>query len=231
MSDVKPDPSKAKASKEQKAAAAAERRRREAEELQEQRSAKLQAAETIGRQAEDALRAVRERARRRESLADHLRTFYGEVDKLAKGNRQIEATNLTVEQVNEIIRDAKAVVVSDVYLDRVKEFVPAGENPVYPDVLMVAATVQAAVRRAEPVLTGEETRLHGIWHNARTIAAAARLILESGGQPAKAEVEDALGEKPAMQWFYKAEDGGVYFNIDRFDGTDAEGLLGTAAGE
>lgn len=229
MSDVKADPSKAKTSKEQKAAAAAERRRREAEELQERRSAKLQAAERTIRQAEDALRAVRERTRRRESLADHLQTFYGEVDKLAKGNRQIEATNLTVEQANEIIRDAKAVVAGDVYLDRVKEFVPAGENPVYPDILMVAATVQAAVRRAEPGLAGEETRLQELWHNARTIAAAARLILENGEQPLRAEVEDALGEKPATQWFYKADDDLVYFKIDRFDDTDAESLLGTAA--
>ena len=229
MSDVRADPPKAKPSKEQKAAAAAERRRRKAEELQERRSVKLQAAETLAREAQGALLAVRERIRRRESLADHLQTFYGEVDKLAKGNRQTEATDLTVEQANEIIRDAKAVVAGDVYLDRVKEFVPAGENPVYPDVLMVAATVQAAVRRAEPVLTAEETRLHEIWHNARTIAAAARLILESGEQPLKAEVEDALGEKPAAQWFYKADDDRMYFHIGRFDDRDAETLLGTAA--
>jgi hypothetical protein len=229
VSDAKADSSKAKPSGEQKAAAAADRRRRKAGELQERRSAKLQAAETIVRQAGDALGVVRERIRRRESLADHLQTFYGEVDKLAKGNRQIEATALTVEQANEIIRDAKAVVTGDVYLDRVKEFVPAGENPVYPDVLMVAATVQAAVRRAEPVLAGEEARLHETWHNARTIAAAARLILESGEQPLKTEVEDALGEKPATQWFYKADDDCVYFKIDRFDDAEVERLLGTTA--
>lgn len=231
MSDVKGDSSKAKPSKEQKAGAAAERRRQKAEELQERRSAKLRAAEPVVRQAEEGLRAVRERIRRRESLADHLQTFYGEVDKLAKGNRQIEATDLTVEQANAIIRDAKAVVTGDVYLDRVKEFVPAGENPVYPDVLMVAATVQAAVRRAESVLAKEEKRLYEIWHNARTIAAAARLILEGGEQPLRTEVEGALGEKPATQWFYKAEDDRVYFDIGRFDATDTETLFGMAAEE
>ncbi len=228
MSDVKAEASKAKASKGQKAALAAERRRQKSDELRERRSAKLQVAEKTARQAEDALRTLRERIRRRKSLADHLQTFYGEVDKLAKGNRQIEATNLVVEQANEIIRDAKAVVAGDVYLDRVREFVPAGENPVYPDVLMIAATVQAAVRRAEPVLAGEETQQHEIWHNARTIAAAARLILESGDQPLREEVEDVLGEKSATQWFYKADDDHVYFDIDRFDNSDAESLLGTA---
>ena len=229
MSEVKANPSKVKPSKEQKAAAAAERRRQKAEELQERRSAKLLAVEPVIRQAEEGLRAVRERIRRRESLADHLHTFYVEVDKLAKGNRQMEATGLAVEQANEIIRDAKAVVAGDVYLDRVKEFVPAGENPVYPDVLMVTATVQAAVRRAESVLAEEEKRLYETWHNARTIAAAVRLILE-GGEPLKTEVEDALGEKPAPHWFYKADNDGVYFDIDRFDAMDAERLLG-AVGE
>jgi Tfp pilus assembly protein PilX len=229
MSDVKADPSKSKPSKEQKAAEAAERRRREAEDLRERRSAKLLAAESAVRQAEEALPAVGERIRSRGALADHLRAFYGEVDKLAKGNRQMEATDLTVEQANAIIRDAKTVVTGDVYLDRVKEFVPAGENPVYPDVLMVAATVQAAVRRAESALAEEEKRLHQTRHNARTIAAAARLILEDGEQPLKTGVQNALGEEPATEWFFEANDGEEYFDVERFDGTDAEKLFGTAA--
>lgn len=228
MSDVKTQSSKGKLTKEQKAAAAAERKRVKAENLRERHSAKLQAAEARLRQEGDALRAVRERIRRHDALSDHLQTFYGEVAKLAKGNRQIEATNLTVEQANEIIRDAKAIVTGDAYLDRVKEFVPAGENPVYPDVLMVAATVQAAVRRAGPVLKEEEERLHDAWRNVGTIAAAARLILDSGQQPLRAEVEEALGEKPATQWFYRADDDHFYFNIDQFDRMAVESLLGAA---
>ncbi len=227
MTDARADPSKPKLSKDQKAAAV-ERKRRRTDELRQRRSAKLRAAEPIVLEAEQGLRAVRDRMRRRDALADHLETFYGEVAKLAKGNRQIEATTLTVDQANEIIRDAKAVVVGDVYLDRVKEFVPAGENPVYPDVLMVAATVQAAVRRAKSVLAEEETRLFETWHNAGTIAAAIRLILETGEQPLWAEVKNALGEKPAKEWFLKADDERVYFDIDRLDKTRDEALFASA---
>jgi len=123
---------------------------------------------------------------------------------------------------------AKGVVVGDVYLDRVKEFVPAGENPVYPDVLMVAATVQAAVRRAKSVLAEEEKRLHEAWQNAGTIAAAIRLVLESGEQPLWTEVKDALGEKPAKDWFFKAENESVYFDIERLDAMSEEALFAKA---
>ncbi len=228
MTEARADPSKPRPSKDQKSAAAAERKRRNTYELREQRSAKLRAAEPIARESEQGLRAVRDRIRRRDALADHLETFYGEVDKLAKGNRQIEATTLTVDQANEIIRDAKTIVVGDVYLDRVKEFVPAGENAVYPDVLMVAATVQAAVRRAKSVLSEEETRLFETWRNAGTIAAAIRLILETGEQPLWTEVKDALGEKPAKQWFFKADDERVYFDINRLDKTREEALFANA---
>lgn len=231
MSDAKGDPPKSKRSEDRKGGAAAERKRLRMAELRERRSAKLLAAESKLRQADAALRALREQVRRREALADHLDTFYAEVDKLAKGNRQIEATNLAVNQANEIIRDAKAVVAGDVYLDRVKEFVPAGENPIYPDVLLVAATVQAAVRRTKSVLAEEEKRLYETWLQAGTLAAAAGLLLEHGETPLWADVKHALGEKPAVQWFYNAEDDRTYFNLDRFDAADEEALFSTAAGE
>jgi len=57
----------------------------------------------------------------------------------------MEATPLIVEQVNDIIRDAKSIIEGDPYLDRVKEFVPAGNNPTYPDVLLVARSVQTSM--------------------------------------------------------------------------------------
>ena len=85
MSDVKGDASKVKTSKPQKAAAAVERRRRQAEELSQRRAGQLQAAEEAMRQAEEPLRVVQTRVQRRHNLADHLQTFYAEVDKLAKG--------------------------------------------------------------------------------------------------------------------------------------------------
>ena len=148
-----------------------------------------------------------------------------EVDKLAKGNRHVEATDLTVQQANDAIRDAKEIVTNDAYLDRVKEFVPAGENPVYPDVLIVLATVQGALRRAQPALAEQEKRYRAVTRRAGTIAAAVRLTLENGDQPLKNDVEAALGEKPASSWFYTAEDGEVYFDIDRLDDSDLKTLF------
>ncbi len=69
--------------------------------------------------------------------------------KLAKGKSMLEATHLAVQEANQIIRDAKTIIAGDPYLDRVKEFVPAGENPVYPDILDSVRNVVQALERAE----------------------------------------------------------------------------------
>ena len=96
---------------------------------------------------ETALRSISEKDEQCKSFADHLSGFYAEVDKLAKGKTLVPATDLIVEQANNIVRDAKTLIEGDPYLDRIKEFVPAGDNPVYPDVLLTARVVQQAVGR------------------------------------------------------------------------------------
>jgi hypothetical protein len=83
------------------------------------------------------------------NLSSHLEGFYAEIAILAKGKTLVEVTPLVVDQINDIIRDAKVIVQNDVYLDRIKEFVPAGNNPVYPDVLIVARAVRQGLERCE----------------------------------------------------------------------------------
>lgn len=228
MSDIKGDSSKPKRSKAEKAAAAAERRQRKAEELQQRRNAQLHAAEAAVRKSEGPLRDIAARAQRRKVLADHLQSFYVEVDKFAK-NRQLEATTLVVDQANDIIRDAKTIVSGDPYLERVNVFVPAGENPPYADVLMVAATIRAALRRAESALEAEDKRWRAISHTALTIAAAVRVIIESGEPyPTRNAVATAMGDKPESVWFFKADDDEVYFNSGKLDATDLEALFAGA---
>lgn len=96
---------------------------------------------------EIALRSARDKDERCEALTSHLLGFYEEVDKLTKGKALLEATDLIVEHANDVVRDAKTLIEGDPHLDRIKEFVPAGNNPVYPDVLLTARAVQQALMR------------------------------------------------------------------------------------
>ena len=75
--------------------------------------------------------------------------FYEEIDKLTKGKALMEVTPLMLEQVNDVIRDSKAMVKGDTYLDRIKEFVSAGNNPLYPDVLVTLRALQQVLERFE----------------------------------------------------------------------------------
>lgn len=203
-------------------AAADERRRREEQEVRTRRAEQLQTAEAELTKLEEAVRVARERTVRHEALSNHLVGFYNEVDKLAKGRSLLEATSLIVEQANDIIRDAKGIVDGDPYLDRIKEFVPAGNNPVYPDVLLVARSVQQCLGRVEKQLTDREKRATKMRREARTIAAALRFFANHSEQPSKEDVESLLGAKPLDDWFFQSDDDNYYFDLERLDRVGVE---------
>ena len=117
--------------------------------LRNQRTKKFEAANSAIARLQDELRAVNKLSNRRDALVSHLGGFYQEIDKLTKGKTLLPVTPLMVEQANDIIRDAKEIVTDDTYLDRIKEFVPAGDNPPYPDVLVVMRGVRDGLERGE----------------------------------------------------------------------------------
>ena len=92
-----------------------------------------------------------------------------EIDKLTKGRALVPVTDLMVERCNEIIRDAKTIVEGDSYLDRVKEFVPAGDNPVYPDILITARTVLESMDLFKQNLETRKKRKGELFQEAQTI--------------------------------------------------------------
>lgn len=203
-------------------AAADERRRREEQEVRTRRAEQLQTAEAELTKLEEAVRVARERTVRHEALSNHLVGFYNEVDKLAKGRSLLEATSLIVEQANDIIRDAKSIVDGDAYLDRIKEFVPAGNNPVYPDVLLVARSVQQCLGRVEKQLVDREKRATKMRREARTIVAALKFFAAQNEHPSKEDVEVLLGAKPLDDWFFQSNDENYYFDFERLDRVGVE---------
>jgi len=118
---------------------------RVAKELRTRRTMQLENSQAAVKKLEGELKDVRKTAKRCETLTNHSEGFYDEINKLAKGKTLVEATPLFVDQANDIIRDAKDIVTSDVYLDRIKEFAPAGNNPVYPEILVAVRAVRQSL--------------------------------------------------------------------------------------
>ena len=203
-------------------AAAAERRERQKQEVRTRRAEQLRTAEGELTKLEETVRVARERKLRHDALSSHLVGFYNEVDKLAKGRSLLEATSLIVEQANDIIRDAKSIVDGDPYLDRIKEFVPAGNNPVYPDVLLVARSVQQCLGRTEKQIADREKRATKMRREARTIVAALKVFADQNEHPSKVDVESLLGAKPPDDWFFQTDGQNYYFDLERLDQVGVE---------
>src|ERR1700737_3050955 len=136
-------------SKATRAARKADEKRRAAEELRRRRAEQLENAKIAVERLEKAFKALENDAVRHKALSSHLHGFYDEIDKLTKSKALVEATDLVVQQSNYIIQDAKELIQGDVHLDRVKEFVPAGTNPEYRDVLLVLRAIQQSLARCE----------------------------------------------------------------------------------
>lgn len=80
-------------------------------------------------------------------LGSAIAGLYVEFDKLSKKQPGGQVSDLALETVNDAIRDSKGFLDGDRYVDRISEFVPAGENPVNSDVLLVLAQIKAALGR------------------------------------------------------------------------------------
>jgi len=60
-----------------------------------------------------------------EQISSELDGLYEELDKIYKKAPEEQISNLTVENVNTLIKDTKEIIDEDPYINRVKEFVPA----------------------------------------------------------------------------------------------------------
>jgi hypothetical protein len=210
-------------SEQTKAAREARQAKAEAEahrvaELRNQRARQLESTKSAIGNLDAALHSVRKNINHCEALSSHLRGFYEEIDKLAKGKQLLSVTDLVVEQANDIVRDAKTLIQGDPYLERVKELVPAGDNPVYPDVLLTARAVQQSLERFETNVTTQKERLVNMLEEARTIQAALQYCLSNEGEIASKEnVEKLLDGRVIDAWFKGDYGSGYHFDFSRLD--------------
>jgi hypothetical protein len=190
----------------------------------QQRTGQLELINASLSQLNEAWETVQAKTAQHGRFRSHLAGFYEEVDKLAKGKALFPATDMIVEDANNIIRDAKALIDGDVYIDRLKEFVPAGDNPVYPDILMASRTVQQALSRFGESLQARKKKLAAAISEAETIKCALEFFVEHEGHIATKEEVELNIDKVDDSWFEDSdeneEDESQPFEFSRLDDLD-----------
>jgi len=161
-------------------------------ELREQRSKQLDEWRAIATMLEEHLKEKRANNKLSVELSDHSAGFYEEVNKLAKGKIAQSATPLVRKNANDIIADTKKLVAEkeDVHLDRIKEFVPAGDEPLYPDILVVITTIRRSLKRHHEKQTARIESLQGKLRMAATVVGALQYFLNDE------EADDEAREAP-----------------------------------
>lgn len=222
MEDAKPFSTRGTAKKETEQRAKRELRERRERQLVEMQSA----AESLQRR----MQSTRSMAKRCEALLSHSGGFYDEVNKLAKGKALLEVTPLALERSNEIIRDAKTIVEGDVYLDRTKEFVPAGNNPVYPDVLVNVRAVRDSLQRFKKEAANRLKDLSTKLKRARTAVGALEYFLDDDAEgdeheknlPSREAVECYTEGFVSDSCFFRDSASSERFDLETLDGQPAQ---------
>ncbi|WP_110513752.1 hypothetical protein [Herpetosiphon llansteffanensis] len=95
--------------------------------------------------------------------------LYDEIDKLSKKAPAEPVTDLVLEQMNDVIRETKLLLVDDIYIQRIKEFIPAGDNPQHRDAVVVLRQIRQGLDRLN-------TQLDDIGNNIKLKISEAGLI-------------------------------------------------------
>jgi hypothetical protein len=231
-SDSKSEAAQAKRATEQRLKA--ELREKRTQQLRESRSA-------IDKLAKD-VKTGRANLRLCNELLHHSAGFYEEVDKLAKGRTAFPATPLVRQNANDIIGDAKKLVKvkEDVHMDRIKEFVPAGDEPPYPDVLVTIRSVRNCLNRHRDRQTARVSALDRKLRAAETVAGALEYFLndeeasdEDKQTPSKEAVQPYTNGRINSDCFTQFSDdsSSYYFDFDRLDSITFQDYLSSVAAD
>jgi hypothetical protein len=187
------------------------------------RAKQLKLVRAAIRKLEEAADEARKKNKRRKALLSHLRTFYSEMNNIAKGKAMslIPVAELMVVQINDAIADAKELIQGDVYLDRVKPFISAGNPPSYPEVLLVAKTVEEVLVRQGLDFDALLEVIQQKQHQATTVQAGLECAMENIEYAISVDdVEERLDDTPDRRWITTDDQDNEIFDLDRLDALD-----------
>jgi len=139
--------------------------------------------------------------------------LYEELDKLSKKSPIEPVTNLIVDEVNEVIKGIKDIIKNDLFIERLKQFVAAGDNPETRDVLIILKNVRQGINRYEPELKSLKNKLTERKHEARLIWDCLSSFLEADEE---LSIDEADFGKEFPSWFNHLR----YFNFEKLAKTD-----------
>jgi hypothetical protein len=146
--------------------------------------------------------------------------LYQEVDKLSKKAPAEPITELVCGELNQVITDTKRLAADDAYVQRLKTFVPAGENPPHRDAVVVLQLVLKGLQRFRDAHRASSTAERSRRLSIATVEAALTLWLEQESDYIVEDVlEDFMEEDPASEWI-TGEYGSKHFNFERLDQRD-----------
>lgn len=177
---------------------------------------------------------ARKKNKQRKALLSHLRTFYSEMNNIAKGKAMslIPVAELMVTQINDAIADAKKLIEGDVYLDRVKPFISAGNPPSYPEVLLVAKTVEEVLVRQGDDFEARLEVIQQKQHEATTVQAGLECAIENVEYAVSIDdVEARLDDTPDPTWTTTDDQGDEVFDLGRLDDLDISAYFAELAQE
>jgi hypothetical protein len=121
-----------------------------------------------------------------------------------------------LEEANAIISDAKRIVQDDPYLKRTHEFVAAGNNPVYPDVVLAMRAVIQSLDRYRAKKKEEAAGHAGTLNELNTILAAMQLLAEGHESASKDALQRRIGQAPSPKWMLSLGFNDSNFDFERF---------------
>ena len=142
------------------------------------------------------------------------RGLYDEIDKLAKKAPAEPLTDLALEQVNDIIRGTKQLITSDPYIERLNEFVPAGDNPQHRDAVIVLRQIRQGLERFGKQLDSLIDLLRVRLRDARGIHVAIQLNLEGHTAVAR-DILKEYGVDVSLDWLYGYPEALNFTRLDR----------------
>lgn len=157
------------------------------------------------------------------SLLTFANGLYDEIDKLSKKAPAEPLTDLALQQVNDAIREAKALGSEKNTLRRVKEFVAAGDNPQQRDAVITLRLVRAGLEELQEHLGQQSEELRTQLDDARALKSAIEARLDG---TATEELTDEFfsyyGLSPSQFWQSESNVAEYQFNFDRLDEIDLD---------
>ncbi len=158
----------------------------------------------------------------RELLQSVTTGLYDETDKLCKKAPAEQVTDLLLEQVNQVIGETKEIIKRDPYVQRLNQFVAAGDNPEIRDVVVILRQVQQALDRFAPFLNRTEGETRRKLKEAGVLGEAIEQFqLDATVLMMNVFEDDAA--KAAEDWFDQETE---LFDFDRLDETPLKDHFG-----